>query len=266
MRYHVGSKEINITINSGKIAIFFFISCLFYTTVWCDSWVIVANGSPFPVNELKESLKGRKVLALDGAVDRFKSLQLYPDYILGDFDSVEDPAYWGISAIFSEIDEHHSPYRGNFGTIIIPAGDQNYSDLEKGIIYCDEAKASSLLIVQATGGRMDHTLVNIGLLKKHYRPDRDLIIVTEKEQIFYLCNAEIVIEGGVGEYCAIMGYPQALMTTSGLAYNGNEYPLKLGVQESACNTIVDSKATISIQGEALVILPKSCAFKVVKRS
>ncbi len=133
------------------MAIFFFISCLFYTTLWCDSWVIVANGSPFPVNELKESLKGRKVLALDGAVDRFKSLQLYPDYILGDFDSVEDPAYWGISALFSEIDEHHTPYRGNFGTIIIPALDQNYSDLEKGIIYCDKAKATSLLIVQATG-------------------------------------------------------------------------------------------------------------------
>ena len=152
--------------------------------MWCDSWVIVANGPPLPVNELKESLKGRKVLALDGAVNRFKSLELYPDYILGDFDSVEDPEYWGISAIFSEIAEHHCPYRGNFGAIIIPVMDQNCTDLEKGIVYCDKAKATSLLIVQATEGRMDHTLGNIGLLKKHYRPDRDLTIVTEKEQIF----------------------------------------------------------------------------------
>lgn len=249
-------------IYSGKMAIFFFISCFFCTALWCDSWVIVANGSPFPVNELKESLKGRKVLALDGAVNRFKSLQIYPDFILGDFDSVEDCAYWGISAV---IDEQHAPYMGNFGTLIVPAMDQNCTDLEKGIIYCDQAKAVSLLIVQATGGRMDHTLINIGLLKKYDRPDRDLIILTEKEQIFYLCNADVVVEGGVGESCAIMGYPQALMTTFGLAYNGDEYLLQLGVQESVCNKIVESQATISIQGEALVILPKSSAFKVIKK-
>lgn len=110
---------------------------------------------------------------------------------------------------------------------------------------------------------MDHTLRNIGLLKKHYRPDRDLILMTEKGQIFYLCNSDIVIEGGVGEYCAIMGYPEAFMTTTGLAYNGDKYLLQLGIQESACNTIVDANATISIQGEALIILPKSCAFKVL---
>ena len=195
-------------------------------------------------------------------IGSFKSLHLYPDYILGDFDSVEDRAYWGISAV---IDEQHAPYMGNFGTLIVPAMDQNCTDLEKGIIYCDQAKATSLLIVQATGGRMDHTLVNMGLLKKYDRPDRDLIILTEKEQIFYLCNAEIVVEGGVGESCAIMGYPQALMTTSGLAYNGDEYLLQLGVQESVGNTIIESGATISIRGEALVILPKSSAFKIVKK-
>ena len=62
----------------------------------------------------------------------------------------------------------------------------------------------------------------------------------------------------------MMGYPQALMTTSGLAYNGDEYLLQLGVQESVCNRIVDAKSTISIQGEALVILPKSCVFKTVR--
>jgi thiamine pyrophosphokinase len=245
----------------------FYLSLLLVcTTLYCsEPWVIVANGSPVPVDILEESLTGRKVVALDGAVNRFKSLQLYPDCILGDFDSIEDPTYWGISATFSEIDEHHGSYRGNFGTLIVPAKDQDHTDLEKGIIYCDKERATSVLIVQATGGRMDHTLGNIGLLKKYDRPDRNLLIRTEKEQILYLCQADILVEGGVGENCAIMGYPRALMTTVGLAYNGTEYLVQLGAQESTCNTIVEPQAAISIQGEALVILPKSCTFKVVKR-
>jgi len=230
----------------------------FCATLWCDEWVIVANGFPISSAELQESLVGRTVLALDGAANQFQSFKHCPDYILGDFDSVSDPAYWGITTTFSDLDESHLPYCGNFGTTIVPAKDQDHTDLEKGILYCDQANASSVLIVQATGGRMDHTLGNLEVLKKYHRADRDLTIWTEKEQIFYLCDGKIEVEGGIGEHCAIMGYPRALMTTSGLAYNGHDYLVELGVQESTCNTIADSLATISIQGEALIILPRSC--------
>ncbi len=251
--------------NIVNIAMFLGISCFLFGSLWSNPWVIVANGSPFPVDELKESLKNRKVLALDGAVNRFKSLKIYPDGILGDFDSIEDPTYWGVLGVFSEINEYSPSYKGNFGITIIPAKDQNYTDLEKGIIYCDKATATSIFIVQAIGGRMDHTLGNLGVLKKYHRSDRDLTLVTEKEQVFYVCNADVVVEGGAGDYCAIMGYPQAQMTTSGLAYNGKDYLLQLGIQESICNTIAESQATISIKGEALVILPKSCTFKIVEQ-
>jgi len=234
------------------------------SSLWGDSWLIIANGSPLPISDVKACMKGRQVLALDGAVNRFKELEIYPNYILGDFDSVDDPAFWGITATFSEIDVHDLPYPGNFGITIIPAKDQNFTDLDKAIIYCDKEKASSLHIIQATGDRMDHTLGNIGLLKKYYRPERNLIIQTEKEQIFFLRDADILIEGGVNENCAIMGYPQAYMTTKGLAYNGDKYLLQQAVQESTCNTIVAAQASISIQGEALIILPKSSSFKIVK--
>lgn len=236
---------------------------LICTSLWGNSWVIVANGPAINSDQLKECLNNRTVLVLDGAANRFKTLGLYPDYILGDFDSVEDPVYWGVSNLFSKIGDEDLSYPGNFGSIIVPAKDQNHTDLEKGILFCDNLNASSIHIIQATGGRMDHTLGNLGSLKKYYRPERELILLTETEQIFYLSNQAIAIEGGVGEHCAVMGYPKAFMTTTGLAYNGKDYLVELGVQESTCNTIADAKATISIQGEALIILPKSCKFKAL---
>lgn len=227
------------------------------SVAWSMPWAIVANGPQVAFDELQDSVQDRKILVLDGAINRFKASSFYPDGILGDFDSVADPEHWGILGTFSQISELSPPYAGNFGITIIPAKDQNYTDLEKGIVYCDKAGATSILILQATGGRMDHTLGNLGLLRKHYDPNRTITIMTEKEQIFFLRNKMIQIEGETGEYCAIMGYPQALMTTTGLAYNGSEYPLQLGIQESICNTIADPQASISIQGEALIILPKS---------
>ncbi len=235
----------------------FFIIFIQHGISWCSSWGIVANGLPLPIDELQISLFGKKTLFLDGAVNRFKPLSPYPDCILGDFDSIEDPSYWGILATFLEIDELSPAYEGNFGITIIPAKDQNYTDLEKGIIYCDGVGATSIVVLQATGKRMDHTLGNLRLLKKYYKPNRTLLIETDHEQIMYLCNESIALEGGVGEYCAMMGYPQAVMKTSGLLYNGSGYPLQMGVQDSICNTISEPKSTISIQGEALVILPKS---------
>lgn len=177
--------------------------------------------------------------------------------ILGDFDSIEEPSYWGIHKTFWEIDLHTASYLGNFSITIVPAKNQDFTDLEKGIHYCDSQEASSILILQATGGRMDHTLGNLGLLRKHYRSDRQLSIETDKEKIFYLKDCEIIIEKGEECECAIMGYPQASLTSNGLAYDCVDYPLNLGIQESVCNQLIASKAAISVQGEALVILPKT---------
>jgi len=221
-------------------------------------WTIIADGPEV----ILEDVKPDKLLVLDGAINRFKDLSFYPDVLLGDFDSIDDPGFWGVKATFDDIDENSPPYMGNFGIEIVPAKDQNYTDLEKGIMYADKQGARSIHIIQASGGRMDHTLGNIGLLRKYYRKDRKILFLTNSEQIFFVKDEDVLITGGIGETAAIMGYPDAVMTTSGLAYNGTDYPLKLGIQESVCNTIVEPETRISIKGEALIILPKVSQIKI----
>ena len=231
---------------------------------WSESWVIVANGSEIDATELKKSLQDRRVIALDGAADRFKELQMHPDVILGDFDSIQDPAYWGIVKTFSAIDESSLSYMGQSSVVIVPAKDQDRTDLEKAILHCDQSKADSILIVQAMGGRMDHSLGNLGLLRKYHRLYRPIVIETSQEQIFYLHDQRAIVHGGAGGVCAIMGYPHAEMTTQGLAYNGNSYSLELGFQESVCNQLIAEEAHILIEGEALVILPKSAVVTITQ--
>lgn len=247
---------------------FFFFLFLFYSNfTHATNWTILANGPEIPASALVKYWQNGKVIALDGAANRLRYLSLYPDVILGDFDSIEEPNYWGIQETFFEIDKNTPPYLGNFAVIIVPAKNQDYTDLEKGILYCDAQKASAILIVQATGGRMDHTLGNLGLLRKYYQKNRTLILETDREKILFLKDSEIRITKDVENECAIMGYPQAILTSNGLAYDCVEYPLSLGIQESVCNKLIAPEATISIQGEALVIVPKSAivAFLSVDR-
>lgn len=219
-------------------------------------WVIVANAPSMTAKQIGAVISGLKIMALDGAANRLRDCNLLPDVILGDFDSIQDIDYWGIREIFGGIDSSSEPYLGRFGILIVPAKDQDFTDLEKGILFCDSNDADSICIINATGGRLDHTLGNIGMLRKYHRPDRSLVMLTETEQIEYVKDGTTTIEGPVGAQCAIMGYPEAVMTTTGLAYNGEGYPLRLGYQESTCNTLAMPSATIVIKGEALVIKPR----------
>lgn len=220
-----------------------------------SDWAIIAHGSSLSEKQLRVLTKDRKILALDGGANMLREYHIHPQAILGDFDSIKNTEYWGITGTFSEIDESTKPYKGNFGIIIVPAKDQECTDLEKGIRFCLNNGANSIIILNALGGSLDHTLGNIGLLRKYYQPHLPIYIYSEKERIEFIRDGSTTIKGKIGDRCAIMGFPEATLTTKGLAYNGTKYPLKLGIQESVCNSLASLQATVDIIGEALVIHP-----------
>ena len=220
-----------------------------------SDWVIVADGPFVSSDQISKAAQGRQIMALDGAADHMQAEGIHPHVILGDFDNIKDTLFWGVKETFEQITNLSKPYPGSFGVLIVPAKDQDYTDLEKGIMFCDQHEAESIIILNAVDGRMDHTLGNIGLLRKHYKKERPLYIHTESQRIEFVRDGTTQIYGNIGDYCAVMGYPEATMTTTGLKYNGQEYPLKLGIQESVCNTLAEPIATVKIQGEALVIHP-----------
>lgn len=239
----------------SMVLCFCFLATCCFSSVEANEWIIVANAPFVSLEHLKKSLCGQKTMALDGAADHFKDDHAHLNVILGDFDSIKDKDHWGISGTFNNISEQENSYIGHFNVLIVPAKNQNYTDLEKGICYCDQHGATSIVILNATGGRLDHTLGNIGLLRKHYNHKRPIVIQTEAERIEYIKDGSTVVRGNVGDPCAIMGYPEATMSTTGLAYNGLDYPLQLGIQESTCNTLKEPEAHVAIQGEALIIHP-----------
>jgi thiamine pyrophosphokinase len=204
------------------------------------SYQIVAAS---PVADLKYlDAQAGTIICLDGAIYDLLSAGIIPDYLLGDFDSV------GKEALKRAAD---------LGVKLIYDADQNTTDLEKGLRLvmgmAENAEGVSVKIFRALSGRADHSLYNLGLLKKFHKLFHELNIINGEEIISCHENEELEFVGEAWDHMAVMGFPSAEVSSHGLRYDMENLALEIGGMQSACNSLAQSKATIKITGCALVV-------------
>lgn len=205
-----------------------------------NPWLLIANGTAFPSQQLQKLAHNKMVMALDGAYQKIKKLGIKIDIVLGDFDSIT-PA--GIR----EVNQDNSIKK-------ILRFDQNKTDLEKGILYLDQnVHPQSIDIVAATGKKLHHTFYNLLLLKKLNQASRPLTIISSTEKIFYVENSVYQISGAIGDSISIFGFPEAIITTSGLKYDVQNFKLNFEQSASASNQLSQTEAMIKVTGPALII-------------
>lgn len=208
-----------------------------------DTFILVANG-PFETEVVASLLENPHftIVVLDGAANHFYEQGFTPHYILGDFDSIQKSSYRHFQK--ANIEFVHTP-------------DQNHTDLEKGIQFCAKQGAKKIIIVCALGGeRTDHSFANLSLLKKHHGKPYRVCIHTPKEIIEFLKDEERTIQGRLDDKFGLFGFPQARGWSKGLVWELNNYPLKLGGKNSACNVLRDEIVFLKVQGEALMMRPR----------
>lgn len=209
------------------------------TTGFAQDYLIVANTPGLKKADILHLCMGKTIVALDGAADQLQECDIQPHIIIGDFDSIETPP---APQKNREIEIVHSP-------------NQNFTDLEKAIRHCDEKGARSITIVNALGGRMDHTLWNMRLLRRYYKSSRSLTVIADDQQLSYHKDETIQLNGIPGKNCGIFAAPKATVTSKGLTYDMDDYELQYGHQESVANTIKDTEVTLEIHGEVIIVWP-----------
>lgn len=200
------------------------------------NYLIVANGNFLVEEIICEAALDKIIVGVDGAALKLLRLGIKPHVILGDFDSLQSP--------------YQQP-QSDITTIHLP--DQNHPDLVKAIRYCDGEGASSITIICALGGRLDHQESVLRALRTEYKKDRPITLHSDQQSICFAKDETIVIEGEIGDVCAVMAYPKGIFSSLGLAYEVNQYELDFGFSESICNALTQEKAIITVQGEALII-------------
>ncbi len=113
--------------------------------------VVLCAGPPPEDDLLRYWLTGSDFfIATDSAGHPYDQLPLMPDVVIGDFDSLSGRVLDGRSGPrFFEVD------------------DQYTTDSEKALLFCIEQGIEEVIMLGATGWRLDHTLYNCNLLERY---------------------------------------------------------------------------------------------------
>jgi thiamine pyrophosphokinase len=173
------------------------------------SVLIIANGEP-PGDKILMNLVDQSdiIIAADGGSVICFQKNIYPDFIIGDLDSVEKHVLM------------HFKY-----CEIIKIADQNTHDLDKAIELCVTLKPEIVRITAAFGKRLDHSLANLHLLQKRY-PEL-LLEFHDQHGRLSMITGEQELTLPIGQVVSFISFlPLFGLSLSGFRYclNNADYP------------------------------------------
>ena len=202
--------------------------------------LIIAGGNPVQPALVARLQEASWVVAADSGLDQANRLQIRPDLVIGDMDSVTTEALAEAVAAGIKIERHPT--------------DKDATDLELAINAASAAGYQRATIIGGTGGRMAHTIANAMLLI----PERDIELdwLTSHARITALrtnqTGAYPVSDGPLLSVLAVGGPATCLST--GLRWPLDGAPLVSGSTRGISNEILGDAATIQItSGQALII-------------
>lgn len=112
--------------------------------------VVLCDGPPPPPELLSYWLTGAEIfVCTDAAGHPYSHLPMVPDVVIGDFDSLAGRIL-----------------DGRDGPRFLQVTDQHTTDSEKALLYLVEEGYQEVVLLGATGWRLDHTLFNVNLLER----------------------------------------------------------------------------------------------------
>ena len=204
---------------------------------------IIANGTITNYDFYKEILQDFNIIiCADGGANIAKELDIIPDYIIGDMDSIKTSVF----NFYKELNK----------TKIIKDTNPDKTDLELAIKLAETLNPIKINIFGAIGNRIDHTLANIYCLDK-IKPGIKAEIIDERSTI-QLAEENLEITGEKNDIISII----PLSDIEGLNYTGFKWNVKnldtkigwFGIS----NKILNKKASINFsKGKILIIKLRS---------
>jgi len=185
------------------------------------SALLVLNGSK--PKQLPSADNFDIVCAVDGAYNQLKKLQVIPDLITGDFDSLE--------ALPDSIE-------------IINTPNQDYTDFEKALEVLHEREVSKISIYGGSGNESDHFLGNISVALA-WKEKLNIRFYDEFGSYFFIPKT-FKITNVASKTISIIPLPVAEnMTTKGLLYTLTSETLEFGNRIGTRNRAVSDVIQIT---------------------
>ena len=214
--------------------------------------IIVSGGNihkDFALDFLKKNkTENTCLIAADRGVEFFMGTDLEPDVAVGDFDSLSAEG-----AKYMETLKHTEIRR------LKPEKDD--SDTQSAANYAIEQGTERIMILGATGNRIDHLMANFGLLMLGKTKQVQIVLVDAYNYMSLIESGMILKkEEQFGKYVSFFPIEGEVtgLTLKGFKYPLNSYPLK--VEDSGLtvsNEISDPEAEVTFEtGKLLMIMSR----------
>ncbi len=201
--------------------------------------IILANGKP-PNKSVVEYLEKKNystLICADGGANSAKRLNIIPDFIIGDLDSVSDMTL----------------NKFKYKSKIIRVKRQNDTDVEKCLKFAIRRKFTESALLGVTGNRLDHTLCNLGIVIKFFNQIK--IRIVAENSILTPYTGKIELKTCPGETISLYGFDQKTKIFSrDLKYPLKNISLPFGEKESTSNIALTNSTKINISGGIIFVI------------
>lgn len=171
--------------------------------------VIFANGEVPDIRRAAGLIRPTDhIVCADGGSQYALALELQPEVVIGDLDSLQEADRRKILATGTPLRQY--------------SRDKDQTDLELALQYAIEQHASEILIVGALGRRLDQTLANVAMLTASALASLDVQFDDGLEQVL-CCRKHARIEGAPGDLISLIPWGEA---AEGVRTEGLRWPLR----------------------------------------
>ena len=209
--------------------------------------VLIVGGGNEPSGKLLEDYakKVDKIIGVDRGCSYLLKNNIYPHYIVGDFDSInrDDIKKLEIDSI--------KKFKYNCEK------DSTGSDIAMEIAL--NMEFSEIYMIAMTGSRLDHSFANLGLLSKANGAGAKAYIINETNKIYLLEESSKIKKDNSYRYISFLAYCDKVenFNIKNAKYDLENYTLYLGDNRTVSNEFLEEDIELEFtKGKILVIFSK----------
>lgn len=210
--------------------------------------IILANGDAPTKGQIKylQKVGYTKIICADGGANSAKKLNIIPDLIIGDLDSI------------TKINKKYFSNKCE----IIQVKRQNDTDVEKALKYLIKKKYDEVVLLGATGDRLDHSICNLGIVLKFF--DKIKVSVLHEKSFLRAYTNKVELETRINETISLYGFDsKTKIKSKGLKYPLKNITLPFGKKESTSNVAISNTVSLKISNGIIFVIRD---FKLLKKN
>ena len=195
------------------------------------------------LNNFKE--KFDYIIASDKGLESLDKYRIIPNYIIGDFDSIDKKIL--------------DKYTNNKSIIVKGLNpEKDYTDTHMALKLAIELKSTEIIVLGAMGTRLDHTIANVHILKEALDNNIECKIIDSRNEIQLINKKTILNLDKNYKYVSLIPLTSKV---KGITLKGFKYPLsaatiEIGHSIGVSNEQLEKCAEIDLK-EGILILTRS---------